>query len=119
MSTNSDIIIQRPGAQEFAAVYCHWDGYPSHNGRILRENYTTHDKVVELISLGWLSELHSTPDACVSYHRWRGEPKRIRVSNDVRSLCQESYSYLFRDGAWWYLHASVFRPLTEEVCEKD
>lgn len=39
------------------AVYCHWDGYPEHNGKILMENYTTEDKVRELIGLGSISGL--------------------------------------------------------------
>ena len=38
-------------------IYCHWDGYPSHNGRVLLENYTDADVVTELINLGDLSFL--------------------------------------------------------------
>ena len=41
------------------AVYCHWDGYPEHNGKILMENYTTEEKVRELIGLGSISSLGS------------------------------------------------------------
>ena len=39
------------------AVYCHWDGYPSNNGKILAENYADSNKVVELIGLGQISSL--------------------------------------------------------------
>ena len=41
------------------SVYCHWDGYPSYNGRILRDNYNTVDKVRELIDGGNISALHT------------------------------------------------------------
>jgi len=39
------------------AVYCHWDGYVAHNGKILDEHYTTDEKIQDLISLGDLSGL--------------------------------------------------------------
>lgn len=38
-------------------IYCHWDGYPRHNGFILYNNYNTASKVKELIDLGSLSVL--------------------------------------------------------------
>lgn len=39
------------------SIYCHWDGYVEHNGRILFDNYTDEAKVRELISLGDMSVL--------------------------------------------------------------
>jgi hypothetical protein len=41
-------------------VYCHWDGYFEHNGKILFENYTDPFKLRELIDLGDLSSLRPT-----------------------------------------------------------
>jgi hypothetical protein len=38
-------------------VYCHWDGYLSHNGAILQEYYSDPFKLRELIDLGDLSSL--------------------------------------------------------------
>jgi hypothetical protein len=83
------------------------------------ENYNTYEKVLELIQLGQLSELHESPDACVSYHRWRGEDKDIHVSSALNEHTEFEYAYLFRDGAWFYKYAGVFRPLTIEACAKD
>ena len=115
MSTNGTIIVQRPGTNEFSSIYTHWDSYPAHYGPILLENYNTYDKVVELIELGQLSELHSTPDACVSYHRWRGEDKNINVSSNLNDHTDMEYAYLFRDGAWFYsVNGEEFEPLTLE-----
>ena len=115
MSTNGTIIVQRPGTNEFSSIYTHWDSYPSHHGKILLENYDTYEKVVELIELGQLSELHSTPDACVSYHRWRGEDKDITVSSNLNDHTDMEYAYLFRDGAWFYsVNGEEFEPLTLE-----
>jgi len=38
-------------------VYCHWDGYLEHNGKILFENYTDPFKLRDLIDMGDLSSL--------------------------------------------------------------
>jgi hypothetical protein len=38
-------------------VYCHWDGYLDHNGKILQEHYSDPFKLRELIDLGDLSSL--------------------------------------------------------------
>jgi hypothetical protein len=117
MSTNATIIVQRPGTQEFASIYTHWDGYPSHHGKILLEHYDTYEKVVELIQLGGLSELHPTPDACVAFHRDRGEELTIRVGTDLTDHSDFEYAYLFRDGLWFYkTYCTEWEPLTFEAC---
>lgn len=38
-------------------VYCHWDGYLDHNGKILAEHYSDPFKLRELIDLGDMSSL--------------------------------------------------------------
>lgn len=87
MSTRSFIGIEETDGS-IKAVYCHWDGYPEHNGVILYSSYSTETRVRELIALGDLSVLgheinppagehHSfdTPykDVTVAYCRDRGE----------------------------------------------
>ena len=39
------------------SIYCHFDGYPEHNGVILQEHYSTPVSVGELLALGNLSVL--------------------------------------------------------------
>lgn len=56
MATRSTIgVLNTDGS--VTAVYCHWDGYPEYNGKILNENYTTEEKVRELIGFGSISSL--------------------------------------------------------------
>jgi len=56
MATRSTIgVLNSDGSVR--AVYCHWDGYPEHNGKLLLENYTSEDLVRELIELGSISSL--------------------------------------------------------------
>ena len=56
MATRSAIGIKLENG-DIMAAYCHWDGYPSHNGAILAENYTNPEKIKALISLGDISSL--------------------------------------------------------------
>jgi len=98
-------------------IYCHYDGYPDHNGRILTEHYTSLDKVKELLALGDLSILgpeigeqqdfnnRETQNSnwCLAYGRDRGE-KGVGVKNDrfKRVVTDEGidYAYIF-DGDYW------------------
>jgi hypothetical protein len=38
-------------------VYCHWDGYLDHNGKVLQEHYSDPFKLRDLIDLGDISSL--------------------------------------------------------------
>jgi len=56
MGTRSDIIVHRADGK-WARVYCHWDGYLSHNGRILFDHYTSQKQAEKLVSHGDMSSL--------------------------------------------------------------
>ncbi len=56
MGTRSLIGLEQPGGS-VAFVYCHWDGYLSHNGKILLRSYSDRQKVDELLSNGGISGL--------------------------------------------------------------
>ena len=54
MGTRSRIGIQLKD-NSVLSVYCHYDGYPEFNGRVLREHYNTSEKVADLINGGNMS----------------------------------------------------------------
>ena len=58
MGTRSRIGIEMPD-HSVVSVYCHWDGYPEHNGKILVEHYLDRDKIQELIDGGGISSLRT------------------------------------------------------------
>ena len=73
MATRSRIgIVNEDGT--VSSIYCHWDGYPSNNGRILVEDYTDRDKVKSLIELGSISSLdkHVEPPSIVDENDTNG-----------------------------------------------
>jgi hypothetical protein len=102
MGTRSNIGIEWENGDIFF-VYCHWDGYPLHNGRILLEHYTTKEDIAELISLGDLSILGVNLDKTKDYHTWRGEELRLRKTASREEVCQEEYAYIYcvAEGRWY------------------
>jgi len=119
MSTRSTIAIVNPD-NTVRSIYCHWDGYPENNGRILNEHYTSPEKINELMDIGCISslapEVHPSPESehsyesrqegvVVAYGRDRGDEgteaqsfvseAEYRIDND-----NQEYNYLYKDGVW-------------------
>lgn len=124
------------------AIYCHWDGFLSYNGKILLQHYTSTDIVNQLMDLGDLSSLNeklypddSKPhtfqnaqdDVCVAYGRERSESdvdcktfinidefEKYAIGTDAE------YQYLFNSGKWTYREINrdgKWKELTAEDCK--
>jgi len=122
MATRSTIAYRTPEGR-IVAVYCHWDGYPSHNGKILQEHYQEARKIAQLISYGDISSLGAefgkqhegivipaetlADTICTFYNRDRGEDTTCEVFNDVPSWIDHyswsDYAYLW-NGREWLVH---------------
>lgn len=123
MGTRSDIIAHCKDGK-WRRIYCHWDGYLDHNGRILFDHYTSQDKAEQLIALGDLSVLaanctkpeghsfdHPVKDYCVAYGRDRGETETAaKVGDSLQAVWPEAdtwteFTYVWHDdgngGRWW------------------
>lgn len=61
MGTRSRIGIEMPD-HTVVSVYCHWDGYVEHNGKILVEHYQNREDVQKLIDGGGISSLRTRKD---------------------------------------------------------
>lgn len=136
MSTRSVIASTSNGITR--AIYCHYDGYPSHVGAILVNYYTDSATIDALMSLGDISSLgervvpndgeaHSFDNRAhgvtTAYHRDRGEdlspasehdPGAFMVSPPDR--CQD-YTYLHDGDKWLVEMDSGWRPVTEVLAE--
>lgn len=124
MGTRSRIGLQTGNGAVYS-IYCHWDGYPSHNGRILMEHYATEERVRALLELGNLSVLDARLDpdpghehsvdgqrqrgVCLAYGRDRGETEQEVDVDDTQAdffkRCTEGWeewAYLFipESGQW-------------------
>ena len=57
MSTRCKIATVNPD-KTVKAIYCHFDGYYAHVGKMLYNHYNTQEKIDELLALGALETLH-------------------------------------------------------------
>ena len=111
MATRSTISIET--SKGIRSVYCHYDGYLGHNGKLLKENYDTEEKVNALIDLGDLSQLGETLKSTVAYHRDRKEVLHINKCSSLQSIDNQDYNYLFRNGEWVYWRDSYIDDAAE------
>jgi hypothetical protein len=125
MATRSRIGIENEDGT-VSSVYCHWDGYPSNNGKILVENYSDRENVEALISLGSISSLRKNivntsgthsfespqEDVTIAYHRDRGEDlQEARIDESIEAYAKsdyEEYGYVFtRDNEWKVVDGTI------------
>lgn len=118
MGTRSRIAIRNADGT-YDSIYCHWDGYPSNNGLILRDYYQSVEKVRDLISLGDISSLgpeigekqdfdsREHRDWTMAYGRDRGETeveaKRSSNLDELSALTQDcggEWLYVFNGYGW-------------------
>jgi hypothetical protein len=130
-------------------VYCHWDGYPSHNGRILLEHYRSSALVRSLLALGDISSLGPSIgdkhdfdsrdyEVTTFYGRDRGEDgvEMKTVADRQKFLTEpdmgQEWYYLWTDEGWLVSEGGVgffgvtnpaprtpYQPLTKELIEAE
>jgi hypothetical protein len=147
MATRSTIALEFADGT-IGQVYCHWDGYLSHNGKILFENYSNPFILRDLIDLGSVSSLAPTIGTkhpfsqfdttmpkdeyenlygkmTTFYGRDRGEGEYeatyFKDFADFKANGQsEEYDYILRTDGNWYVsdHGAEFILLTEAFAEE-
>ena len=118
MSTRSNIArLNQDGSVTF--IYCHYDGYLEHNGKLLLNHYSDKDLVDQLMELGDLSSLREnigtahdfddqSIDQCTFYGRDRGEDNIYISAKTCESLDKylstdtEEYCYIWMGDHWKY-----------------
>lgn len=112
MATRSFIALKHSD-NTFSGVYCHWDGYPEHNGKVLRDEYADRTKIVDLIDGGGISSLKTDSDwdrnpmpAGVLYYADRGEqhdPQHFESVVDLEDTARDmgcEYLYVYDENKW-------------------
>ena len=115
MGTRSRIGIQLKD-NSVLSVYCHYDGYPEFNGRVLRDNYDTVEKVRQLIdggdmsctwtNAGWNNE--TLPESGPLHYTARGESLESNAPRYDESIFDfldkknnEEYAYIWTVNNEW------------------
>ena len=138
MATRSTIAMEQPDGRVMQ-IYCHWDGYLGHNGRILDRAYQDRAKVYALMLLGDLISLGSeigephdpnqtqgpVREQCTAFGRDRGERDcHARVFKNYDDYVDrhqyEEYEYIYRqDGVWYVSHGGDYGPLAPTLEKVD
>ncbi len=127
MSTRSLIgMLKEDGTCQ--TIYCHWDGYPEYNGKMLLENYMEAEKIEALLTLGDISLLNEDvapttdthafdspePGIVIAYHRDRGEalseiciwPSKEKAAELAHQRFWAEYIYLFDKDKWIFCNTT-------------
>jgi len=142
MATRSTIAIELEDGK-VKQIYCHWDGYLSHNGAILMEHYSNPVKAEALINNGAISSLgseigeqHDFDERFANddprsewtrfYGRDRGETgTEFNVFKDFNAYAKdhqyEEYEYIMRADGRWYVseYGRDYRPLVDAMEDDD
>lgn len=136
MGTRSSIAVKHGNIVK--AVYCHWDGYLDHNGRILLSHYNS-AKANNLVALGDLSSLreqigeehdfNERYDETDPRSQWTTFYGRDRKEENTEWRVYQSekewidamsdsgceYFYLMDSGVWYVSEGSQFIALHEAI----
>ena len=108
---------------EVRGIYCHWDGYVEHNGKILLESYTDAAKIAAMVALGAMSALAAEIADCTYYGRDRSETDvDAQNYNDVdehvthyADVCD--YMYLWNGNEWLITNGDLKFNRVEDLLE--
>lgn len=146
MATRSTIAIELADGK-VKQVYCHWDGYLDHNGKILLEHYSDATVAEQLIDIGDISSLNyeigEKHDFDTRYDRedprskWtkyygrdRGEDGcAYKLFHDFAHYKAdhqyEEYEYILRNNGTWYVscyerpYVPLIDAIADELIEKE
>ena len=104
MSTRSKIGIENENGR-VNAIYCHWDGYPEYNGKVLKEHYSDRNKLQQLLELGDISVLKEDLDKVEAYHRdlcktYYPPTEYLNINSFSRQFGYEYGYVLSKEGEW-------------------
>lgn len=138
MSTRSYICKENEDGT-YTGIYCHSDGYLTHNGAMLIDHFNSRERVEKLISLGDMSILApkiepdpSAPhgfdfdvrqdDVCVFYGRDRGETgtesKKVKLEDLDGPDSWIEFIYIFgKDNVWRYFEGGELNKGLKSVQE--
>ena len=144
MATRSTIALEYADGT-IGQVYCHWDGYLEHNGKLLAKHYSNPFILRDLIDLGDVSSLKPTVgtkhafsqfetkmssedydklygEMTTFYGRDRGETGTgaktfVDFQDYMVRFQHEEYAYILRKDGQWYVkqHSNEFELLTEAL----
>lgn len=119
MATISNIAYEQANGKVIV-TYCHYDGYPENNGRLIDKHYNNKAKAKELANVGYLSGLKSTIAESIENRVHQDKPV---VYDNIKQYLNDvnwhiEWIYLFKNNQWYVCEGqSSFAP--EPAIEND
>jgi hypothetical protein len=109
MGTRSNIIYEEPTG-EVLSMYCHYDGYPSHNGRILFDQYNSAKKAKALVEIGYARVLDEGIE--VDPERPNEMERHRNLNSFMWSVDTVMIEYIYRYAGddWWMSEIQSVKP---------
>lgn len=110
MGTRSNIIYEEPTG-EVLSMYCHYDGYPSHNGRILFDQYNSAEKAKALVEIGYARVLDKE-GVGVDPERPNEMERHRNLNSFMWSVDTVMIEYIYRYAGddWWVSEIKAVKP---------
>lgn len=110
--------------KDYLSVYCHFDGYPSCVGAVLKERFNDYDTILNLLAGGSISYIEF--DGVKHYANRIGEKWQYikpTQNDEVEYSWTYDYGYVFEGGKWYvgYVEDDKINnlvELTDEVVDK-
>jgi len=111
MGTRSNIIYEEPTG-EVLSMYCHYDGYPSHNGRILFDQYNSAEKAKALVEVGYARNMDSQEGVEVDPERPNEMERHRNLNSFMWSVDTVMIEYIYRYAGddWWVSEIKSVKP---------
>jgi len=103
MATRSSINLFNKETGKIIGCYCHFDGYISHVGRLLKQNYTSDDQIKYLIYKGPIETLNTTIESSIFFIDGV-QHHEVTTTIEIPSY---NYDYLFINGEWLVRHSGT------------
>jgi len=119
MATTSTIAVVLHN-ESVIQTYCHYDGYPSHTGKILVENYNSVERAEQLIRKGSIVHLDKYIEPLTTLHNYESRerdvclfhsPRDSEKDIDVREFSSlvaylrdteyKNFDYIFTENKWF------------------
>jgi hypothetical protein len=107
MSTRAAIGYKAEDGQVHA-IYCHYDGYPSHVGKVLREFHNSPDACAILLTGSHIRSFDS--DGTVARYGEGDGAREVYASEAEALSCGYDYLYLFSEDTGWECYAHDHAP---------
>jgi hypothetical protein len=100
LSTHASVIVKDDGL--YVKCYVHFDGYPTHTGRVLLADFNSQDSAVRLAKMGMVEGIKL--GGFINQWEDKDERNKPTYGSSITEMAKDGplHVYVFENGAWTY-----------------